>query len=331
MKTLLNKLITVSIIIVFTIVAFVIGFSCKKKTEPVPEPEPTPTPIVDNYSSLQDFYNQNGVPLQTFTLNAVTGGTFVSNKSTTINIPANAFVDLSSNPVTGTVAIQFKDIYTKSDMLFSNVHSDSYFGPLKSAGEFFIKAVAASNPVNIAGGKKLTIEQPVQPLAVADFSMAPFGANDTVGTNFTTINPWYTDASYTLLVNTTQYIFDMYAFNNPVANGSWCNSDNPSYFNIYPQTSLTAAETGTFTGVIDVFIIFKNVTSMVHVYKTGPNYTYYYAPVGLPCYLVAVGVNSNKLYSSISNSFAITNTQTVNFSLTETTSNDFKNAVTALQ
>ena len=52
-------------------------------------------------------------------------------------------------------------------MLFSNVHSDSYSGPLKSAGEFFIKAVASSSPVNIAGGKKLTIEQPVQRIGTA--------------------------------------------------------------------------------------------------------------------------------------------------------------------
>ncbi|MBK7667501.1 MAG: hypothetical protein IPJ32_09300 [Sphingobacteriaceae bacterium] len=306
-------------IIAFTAVALIVGFSCRKKTEPTPEPEPTPTGNVDNYTSLTDFYIKNGVQLQTFTLSATTGGTFVSNKSTTINIPANAFVDISNNPVTGTVAINFKDIYHKSDMLLSNVGTATSTGLLKSAGEFFIKATSGSNPVNIAGGQKLTIEQPVQPLAVADGSMAAFGANDTAGV----VGPWYTDGSYTLLANTTKYIFDMYSFNTPVANGSWCNSDNPYYFTMYPQTTLTAAQTGTFSGLVDVFLVFKNVTSMVHVYKSGANYPYNFAPVGLPCSVVAVGVNGGKLYSSIS-TITISTTQTVNFSMTETTSTDFK-------
>lgn len=322
----MKKIITTSFIVAFTIISLVIGFSCRKKAEPTPEPEPTPSTPVDNFTSLTDFYSQNGVTMQTFTLNAASGGTFVSSKSTTINIPANAFIDLSSNPVTGTVAIQFKDIYSKSDMLLSNMHSETFSGPMKSAGEFWIKAIAASNPVNIAGGKKLTIQQPIQPLAVVDFSMAPFGANDTVGVAGT----WYNDPDYTLLATTTQYIFDMYAFNQPVSNGSWCNSDNASYFSMYPQTVLTAIKTGTFTGLVDVFLMFKNQTSMVHVYKSGANYPYNYAPVGLPCYLVAIGINSGKLYSSISNSFTIVNSHTVNFNLTETTSADFKNAITAL-
>ncbi len=313
-------------IITFIVIALVIGFSCKKKTETLSDPEPpiSSTPV-DNYSSLQDFYNQNGVQLQTFTLNAATGGTFVSNKSTTINIPANAFMDASLNTVTGIVAIEFKDIYKKSDMLFSNVGTSTNYCLLKSAGEFFIRASTVSGPVDISGLKKLTIEQPVQPLAVADGSMAAFGANDTLGT----AGAWYTDGSYSLLVNTTKYIFDMYSFNTPLINGSWCNSDNPYYFGMYPQTTLTAAKTGTFSGMVDVFLVFKNVSSMVHVYKSGANYPYNYAPVGLPCSVVAIGVNGGKLYSSI-NTITISATQTVNFNLTETTTGAFQAAIIAL-
>src|SRR4249919_1283250 len=71
----------------------------------------------DHYTSMQDFYNDNGVKPQFFTVNAASGGSFTSLKGSVVTIPSYAFINSSGDTITGNVTIEFKDIYTKSDML----------------------------------------------------------------------------------------------------------------------------------------------------------------------------------------------------------------------
>ena len=69
---------------------------------------------------------------------------------------------------------------------------------------------------------------------------------------------------------------------------------------------------------------------MVHVYNYGTNtFPYLYAPQGLQCTVVAVGVKGGTVYSSFT-PITITSNQTVNFSMTATTTAAFESALTAL-
>ncbi len=62
-------------------------------------------------------------------------------KGTLITIPANAFVTLGGFPVTGTVNIEYKELYKKSDMLFSDKPTVLFDGsPLKSGGDIFYQS-----------------------------------------------------------------------------------------------------------------------------------------------------------------------------------------------
>lgn len=292
-------------------------FSCKKKSNDPPS-ELTSTPIQENsYSSLTDFYTKNGVTMETFTLNSATGGSFVSQKSTTIIIPPNAF------QTNGIATIEFKDIYSKSDMLLSNKPTNSYNNaPLISGGEFYIKASINNLATQLTGSVGIDVLQPLN--SPQDTSMKAFNALADSAGNFV----WNLNPINTVLSTATHYIFSLYQFSNPLSSGSWCNSDSPSFYNV-PQTTLTA-QTSQIGYSPDIFLVFTDVKSMIHVYSNSENtFPYIYAPIGYKCTVVAIGLKDGKLYSSFT-PITISNNQTINFTLSETTTENFKTTLSAL-
>jgi hypothetical protein len=311
---------TFCLLVVFILAGII---SCKKdKKEPAADSQSTPAPAptnTDNYSSLNDFYSKNGVKKQIFTINAASGGSFVTPQGTTIQVPAGCFAGNSN------VTIEFKDIYTKSDMLLSNMGTRMLSGaPLLSGGEFFIKAISNGTVVQITNSLSISIKQPKNPNDTT--SMQAFTAAKDTSSNY----GWWNDPNASVLNNTSNYVFSLYQFNPPLDSGTWSNSDSPLYFNSYPQTNLTIHPTQTGY-LMDVFLVLKNVRTMVHIYKdysTG-NFPYGYAPLGHEATVVAIGVKDGKLYSSFT-PITIGSNQTVNFTLSETTTDSFKAALKSL-
>lgn len=298
--------------------------SCKKEEETIPVSPPASQPHY--YTSVKDFYKMNGSPEQSYTINSSIGGSFTSPQGTVVSIPANAFMNEYGDPITGNVAIQFKDIYKKSDMLFSNMPTQTVSGPLKSAGEFFIKAIQNNKALLLNSGKKITIEQPSGGNMI-DAAMTPFVLDiDSVGLTPT----WWPTTYDSLEITTTDYVFSLYQFNYPADSGTWCNSDNSSFFSTYTQTILTSHCNNADIVSKDVFLVFTGINTMVHVYaNSATDNVYDYAPVGLQCTVVAIGVKDGKLYSSFT-PITISANQTVNYTLAETTAETFKTQLKAL-
>jgi hypothetical protein len=288
----------------------------------------------DNYSSMQDFYNVNGVRIQTFNIDGTTGGNFTTPQGTKVTIPPNAFVTLSNASVTGSVKIEFKDVYKKSDMLLSQISTATFYGtPLKSGGMFFIKASQSNVAVKLATNKSITVEQPFAAVgAVEDSAMKPFAKNDSaqwMGNG----SIWGLSYVDSLKVSTSNYVFSLYQFQSPEDSGSWSNSDNGAFFSAFPQTVLTLyPNDNPDTFQTDVFLVFKNENSMVHVYRyylPPAKFPYSYAPLGLQCIVVAIGVRDSALYSSFT-PITISTNQSLYFTLTKTTTQDFKDQLKAL-
>ena len=329
MKT---NFIKIACVILLAGIALILG--CKKDNSAQPTTSTTQNnnsnTNTDNYSSMSSFFAQNGVPAQTYTVNAASGVSFTTLQGTKVHIPANVFYNKAFQLVTGAVTITFKDIYKKSDMLLSNIPTNVYSGaPLKSGGEFFIKASQGGQALLL--GNAITVNQPC--MSPVDSNMHTFiggGNNGWVAGNDSNSNlSTVKDSSNSNYYE--DYVFSLYQFSNPVDSGSWCNSDNAQYFSAYPQTALTVQESddpaiyGTY-----VFLVFKNINAMVHVYN-GQNYTfpYNYAPVGLQCTVVAVGIKGGKVYSSFT-PITISANQTITFSMSETTTANFKSQLAAL-
>jgi hypothetical protein len=327
----------------FFVIVTITLIECKKTTTNTPTTNtPTTNTLTtsEGYTSLSDFFTKNGVAMQTYTISGSAGGSFTSPQGTQVTIPANAFVTNGSTPVTGNLIIQFKDIYKKSDMLLSNMPTQTATGPLKSGGEFFIKVLANDIAVTLANGKNIQVQQPFMG-QVKDTAMAPFVLAAPTGS--INANPvWVNNPqdSNTVAVDpdsiVDSYVFSLYQYNNSESSGTWCNSDNSSYFAAYSQTNLTINSNIDITGYdISVFLVFTDINSMVHVYHNyaetvnANDFPYNYAPVGLKCTVVAIAEKSGNVYSSFT-PITISANQTVNFNLTQTTTTAFKTALKAL-
>lgn len=272
--------------------------------------------------------------MQTFRFDAAAGGSFVTTQNTTISIPGNAF-----SQATGEVTLEFKDIYKKSDMLLSNMTTDMVGGkPLKSGGEFYIKASKDGVALTIAADKKIFVLQPVY--AVADGEMKAFVAikeqpednqKAWVDSETDTVTILKGSPTNTLTAPLQMYVYSLYKFTPPSDSGTWCNSDNSQYFAAFTQTALNI-RVNQKGYVADLFLCFKDVNSMVHVYPAnniGDDFKYAYAPVGLSATIVALAAHEGKIYASFT-PITISSNQTVNIDLTETTTQDFKTKLKAL-
>jgi hypothetical protein len=283
----------------------------------------------DSYSSTSDFFVKNQLPIQSYTIDGSAGGSFTTAQGTIVTVPPNAFKTLSGAMISGNVTIKFKDLYKKSDMLLDNMPTSSIWGiPLKSGGEFFIKAMKDNSVAILANGKRILVQQPVALTGGLDTAMLeePFVMRqDSIGGI-----GWIPSPIDSIYYAAGAYIFSLYEFNPQSDSGSWCNSDNPSFFFSYPQTTLTLHPTNAINEYgTTVFLLFNNISSMVSVYSDNVNFNYYFAPEGLQCTLVAVGVKNGNLYSAFV-PITITSNLTVNFTLTQTTTTDFKATLNSL-
>jgi hypothetical protein len=281
-----------AILIIYFLVGFSF-FSCKKTTQE------DPAPVSSKIYSLKDFHKNNGEPMQKFTLDAQYGTTYSTLKGTIVRIPENCFTDLNGNLVSGTVTIYFKDIYSKSDMLLNDVSTTYSSGlPLKSAGEFFINALSGNQPLKIAATKNIEIQQPFKGDDLGDANMKPMVIPDTVraGVN-NDQNLWFVNPNADLIYTASSYFYSLYQFSGKPGKGNWCNSDNSEFFSSYTLTNFTVKNISGYN--MEVFLVFKGVNTMVHVYRNGNDNVYNYAPVNQECTVVTIATDKDgKLYSS---------------------------------
>ncbi len=292
-------------------------FSCKKAS-PINNAEiNTETLAPDNFSSLNDFFEKNGVPLSTFTIIAEKGGTYVSTKGTSITIPPNTF-----SPASATITIEFKDIYSKSDFLLSGMPAVQMDGsPLISGGQFYLRALNNNLPIS-SNNNAITVTQPSNK---PDKSMVPYMAiKDTTGGS--KANYYWTSRTtpdYSLLVTANSYISSFFV--NKTLN--WYNTDHPYYSSM---VSLTVVP-NEISDYMQSYMVFKNENSSAAIfqYYSTKHFICYNAPKHSECTIVTFMVKNNKIFASFKPVKLDTN-QVVNAELVETNSLKFKADLKAL-
>lgn len=106
-------------------------------------------PQATEYASLNDFFEANKKDAETFTIDASTGGVITGAEGTEITIPANAFLDGSNNPVTGTVDIELQEFYSKKDLFYNNLPTESNGQWLVTGGSLNFEASQNGNPLTL--------------------------------------------------------------------------------------------------------------------------------------------------------------------------------------
>jgi len=317
------KSLTVKKIVITLITISISIFACQKK--------PNAPPANNTFDSLNNFLSANAVQSEFFNIDAVNGGSFTSTKGTKVTIKANSLIDNSKNPITGTVKVEFKDIYSKSDMLLSQVPAMLENGaPLISAGEFFINLSQNNVPIIIVENKPILVQQPLINGASIDTGMKPFIVGKVGWTKPPIDTSSVLPVSDSLNYLAESYVFSIYQLLVNSGKGTWCNSDNSSFFASYKQTELNIISDFTPDEYdMSTYLIFKNINSMIYFENTSGKVTYPYAPIGLSCTIVVVGTKGGNLYSSFTD-ITISANQTVHIPISATNANDFKTKLKSL-
>jgi len=137
--------------------------SCKKDATTSPSTNTTP-PGVTGATTLQAFYNANGVKAQSFVLNNSTGGTLKGANGGKYFFPANFFVNGANQAISGNVTVQLKEIFTPSNMILSNMATMAGNRGLLSGGEFNITATQNNQPLKAAAGVAFNAHLPADSL-----------------------------------------------------------------------------------------------------------------------------------------------------------------------
>ncbi len=294
--------------------------SCEKN--PVTPPE-----AKEPYASLPEFFAKNGAQYQIFTLDASVGGVITGSEGTKITFPQHAFQFLNGNSVTGNVSISLREVYTKSEMILSQMTTTSFNSPLTSGGMFSLLAYQGSEPLYMASGKSYTAELPSpQPdpamkayVLTADSAgmtwvSPPTYEYDTTG--------WGTTNYYaSLLVEATGYLYTSNYF-------GWTNCDYP--WTSGPVINLSMQGTDAISDYsTTLWLIFKGNTA-IQIYPSNyipGDFIYDYAPVDSTATLVALGLRDSILYSAFVPVTIGNANQSLNFTLQKTTTDSFKAAI----
>jgi len=143
-------------------------------------------PVVpdESFESLDEYFSAKSPTAANFTLIGEEGVDFTTSKGSKITIPANSFVDDNGELVEGDVNIEIKEIFERSEMMFSGAFPVSNDMLLNSGGMFDISANSSDGAdLEIAAGAKIVVQIPAQAEdpEMQLFFAAPWGEDDPDG------------------------------------------------------------------------------------------------------------------------------------------------------
>jgi hypothetical protein len=286
-----------------TAIMLIMFFSNCKKNDYQPGAR---LPFPPGPSSLHEFHQNNQVRSQVFSIDAAAGGTFTGNKGTIFTFPPNAFVTKSGQPVSGTVSIEIKEVYAKSDMILMDKPTMNGTHLLKSGGEYYIRATSGSAEVQMAPGITYTAEMPADSI---EWGMGVFV--DDNGGGFYPPTWMLADSSMNYVIPQTnpdpKYILTCHEF-------KWINCDY--FWNVSSTANLIVNVPDSIAkGEIDVYLVFKD-KAVAEVYYPKP-YIFYDMPQNYSATIVALYIKDNRMWSAFQ-PIVIKSNLSVNLNLMET-------------
>ena len=285
------------------------------------------------YNTIEGFFETNGVQDQNFTIDAIAGGSVTGDDGTVVIFPPNAFVDGSNNPITGTVEVSIKEIFTPSQMILSNkptnainFSSESTF--LLSEGETEVKISQNGNEVQIASGVNYQISVPSA--GGLDPEMLPFAG--------TTSNEegivWNALADVGIAGNGMQYVTAPASYIYDVFDTGWSNCDK--FYN-YPgakTTNYINLSSSPNMSETAIFLVFEenNLPAVVKfstIYANGIQSYVDMLPEGLEVTYIAITVENNQQYLAMQN-VTISDEEEITLSFQPKTSQEILDALAIL-
>ncbi|MCB2407899.1 hypothetical protein [Hymenobacter lucidus] len=256
----------------------------------------TPGPTPTTPASLQQLYAQLGAPVQKITYVPGQANKFTGSKGTVISIPANAFVK-NGQPLQAPLQLEFREIFSRADMVLSSMPTVSGGRLLESAGEVFL-STGQDSTINMAPGASIMLQtrNPANLSSTAGMTLFvgsggsgnscfDWSLNNDPGSSLVP-----SAGGNTITVSSVLY-------NSGV---SWFNCDK-FYTDPNPQTKITATVTGTDINPATntmVFAVFRTFNGSIRMcdFKAPGTFSAGNVPVGTPVSVVVIRTVGSKLY-----------------------------------
>lgn len=301
--------------------------SCKKKEDdPAPaNPSSTTTTGGGSTSNMGNFFTQNATASQTFTVSASLYQVISGTGGTQIVIPPGSFVTQANVPVTGSVTIELKELYTKKDMILSGMVPTAGAFPLVSGGEFFIKATQGGQALKLSGSASVTALVPAG--STPSYQMNEFYAGNITAADS---SGWSTNNDSTSVVqDTTGFGSSTFYYSFQIDSMNWINCD---YFwnDPAPRTDITA-NVGTQFNASNcvVFMSVNGQNSIGQLYNYSGTFESWNWPTGKAVTFVAIAEISGQYYSAFQSATLGMN-HVENLTLTATTLSQIQTQLSAL-
>ncbi len=292
-----------------TLVVLVTAYGCKKdkEIESVNNPASGGT---SQTSNMANFFTSNGVPIQSFSIDASTFELIEGNKGTKISIPSGSFLTQGGAPInSGNIQIELREIFSKKDMILSGIPTMANKLPLISGGEIFIKAMQNGSELKLASKNSVTVEMPtgVSP----DYNMQEFYSSNISATDST--SGWSSADSTVISVVQdttwsgggtswpTYYYFQIDSMN-------WINCDY-FWYDSSPKTDVMANLDTMFNSTnCVVFLSVDGINSIASMYfQNNSNYITYNFPIGKAVTFIAIAEINGQYYSAFISSTLVNN------------------------
>lgn len=267
-----------------SMVAIIASTSCKKDRAAAKIPAP-------NFASPASFYTQYQQPVQTFTVDSPGTGPIIGKEGTKLSGDASIFMYPNGQNVYYPFTLKLIEVYTGKDMILSNLPSIAGGKILETGGEISIRAYKGSQELVLKPGKKYFMELDTNTNLLTGMSVFygfPNGNYTDWTNNLTSLDATINPDNLSSVLNMPLF-YDM-----TIGRMGWVNCAR-LYTNANATTTISFTSQGTNTQNIDVFLVFKNIHSVMQVrgLVSQP------VPVGTNLTVVAISRDSNQNNSMV--------------------------------
>ncbi|MBI5219755.1 MAG: hypothetical protein HY958_12575 [Bacteroidia bacterium] len=256
-----------------------------------------------DYTSLDDFYNANQLPEQSFTVDSLGSDSITGMHGTKIwSVPKIIFMTKTTHQdIVYPFTIKLIEAYCIKDMIFAKLPNRSGSKILQAGGELKVTAWKNSDELVLKQNCGFGL------LAVPDTIFT--GMQVYYGFTTGTTNDWNSDVVQTDYLFTNDVVTSLTnesrGYNMRIAKMGWISPAKlPASSGL---ANVTFSAEGNNTDLIDIYIVFKNFDSYMKVSSMAANGL----PAGEPVTVVAIGRDASTMYYfrqdyAISNNLQIT-------------------------
>ncbi len=252
-------------------------------------------------SGIKRFFAENQTKSEFFVVNAGVKSSVIGKKGTIIKFEANSLLHQNGTPVTGNVTIELKEVFTKADMVKSQLQTKYKNSLLISQGQFYINAIQNGESLKIKPSKKIEVFVP-------NFDNAPHTSvfrGDSIPNDSTSdpidsfinwsfedsswIYPSYIDSSMDSSVDSSTYVFKL-----EINGFGWVNLQ--SFFESSDLTNITMETPGLDLNDCGIFVVFDDYNALYQPFISDGFFNSYYLPIGAQVTIVALGFKDGQYY-----------------------------------